>query len=154
VALRVIGKGIVQPTLEKARCSYRAARAAGCLKSGLAWLKALIQNPQAAPPEGFVLTIWPTCRDPWRPAVSDLAVAPSSMPGSPKSKACPSRPRRTSPRHILGPAPLRAFYSVPNGVGVRADHTVPCPATKRAAVLLIETDSKSLIGTMDRNAKP
>jgi len=92
------------------------------------------------------LAIWPTCRGPWRPAASDLAVAPSSTPGSPKSNACPARSRRTSPRHILGPAPLRAFYSVPSGAGVRADHAVPCPATKRAAVLLIETDSKSLIG--------
>jgi hypothetical protein len=46
----------------------------------------------------------------------------------------------------LGPAPLRAFYSVPSGVGVRADHAVLRPATNRAAVLLIETDSKSLIG--------
>src|ERR1700733_13511754 len=92
---------------------------------------------------GFVLTIWPTCRGPWRPAASDLAVAPSSTPGSPKSKACPARPRRTSPRHILGPAPLRAFYSVPSGVGVCADHAVLRPATNRAAVLLIEIDSKS-----------
>jgi hypothetical protein len=31
-------------------------------------------------------------------------------------------------------------------VGVRADHDVLRPATNRAAVLLIETDSKSLIG--------
>jgi hypothetical protein len=95
---------------------------------------------------GFVLAIWPTCRGSWRPAASDLAVAPSSTPGSPKSKACPARPRRTSPRHITGPAPLRAFNCVPGGAGVRADHAVLCPATKRAAVVLIETDSKSLIG--------
>ena len=39
-----------------------------------------------------------------------------------------------------------AFYSVPSGVGVRADHAVLRPATNRTAVLLIETDSKSLIG--------
>jgi hypothetical protein len=31
-------------------------------------------------------------------------------------------------------------------VGVRADHAVLRPATNRPAVLLIETDSKSLIG--------
>jgi hypothetical protein len=31
-------------------------------------------------------------------------------------------------------------------VGVCADHAVLRPATNRAAVLLIETDSKSLIG--------
>jgi hypothetical protein len=31
-------------------------------------------------------------------------------------------------------------------VGVRADHAVLRPATNRAAVLLIETDPKSLIG--------
>jgi hypothetical protein len=96
------------------------------------------------------LTIWPTCRGPWRPAASDSAVAPSSTPGSPKSKVCPARPRRTSPRPILGPAPLRAFYSVPSDVGVRADHAVLRPATNRAAVLLIETDSKSLIGPIFR----
>jgi hypothetical protein len=35
---------------------------------------------------------------------------------------------------------------VPSGVGVRADHAVLRPATNRAAILLIETDSKSLIG--------
>jgi hypothetical protein len=35
---------------------------------------------------------------------------------------------------------------VPSGAGVRAGHAVLYPATKRAAVLLIETDSKSLIG--------
>jgi hypothetical protein len=33
----------------------RAIQAAGSLKSGLAWLQALIQNPQAAPPEGLRL---------------------------------------------------------------------------------------------------
>ena len=55
MALGVIGKGMVQPTLEKARRSYWAAQAAGCLKSGLAWLQALIQNPPAAPPEGLRL---------------------------------------------------------------------------------------------------
>jgi hypothetical protein len=92
------------------------------------------------------LTAWSSCSGPWRPAASDLAVAPSSTPGSLKSKACPARPRRTSPRHILGPAPLRAFYRVPSGVRVRADHVVLRAATNRAAVLLIETDSKSLIG--------
>ena len=35
---------------------------------------------------------------------------------------------------------------MPSGVGVRADHAVLRPDTNRAAVLLIETDSKSLIG--------
>ena len=43
-------------------------------------------------------------------------------------------------------AGVRSDYSVPSGVGVRADHAVLRPATNRAAVLLIETDSKSLIG--------
>jgi hypothetical protein len=38
---------------------------------------------------------------------------------------------------------------VPSGVGVRADHAVLRPATNRAAVLLIETDSKSLIGPIE-----
>jgi hypothetical protein len=99
------------------------------------------------------LTIWPTCRGPWRPAASDLAVAPSSTPGSPKSKACPARPRRTLPRHMLGPVPLRAFYCVPSGVGIRADHAVLRPATNHAAILLIETDSKSLIGPRSTNPR-
>jgi hypothetical protein len=54
---------------------------------------------------------------------------------------------RGGPRHILGPAPLRAFYSVPSGVGVRDDHAVLRPSTNRAAVSLNETDStSSLIG--------
>ena len=35
---------------------------------------------------------------------------------------------------------------MPSGAGVRADHAAPCTATNRAAVLLIETDSISLIG--------
>jgi hypothetical protein len=35
---------------------------------------------------------------------------------------------------------------VPSDAGVRAESVMPCPATKRAAVLLIETDSISLIG--------
>jgi hypothetical protein len=35
---------------------------------------------------------------------------------------------------------------VPSAADVRAGHTVSCPATIRAAVLLIETDSISLIG--------
>jgi hypothetical protein len=35
---------------------------------------------------------------------------------------------------------------VPSDAGVRADCVMPCPATRRAAVLLIDTDSISLIG--------
>ena len=35
------------------RSGYRADQAAGCLKSGLPRLQALIQNPQAAPPGGL-----------------------------------------------------------------------------------------------------
>ena len=35
---------------------------------------------------------------------------------------------------------------MPSDAGVRADHVVPHPATRRAAVLLIETDSISVIG--------
>ena len=92
---------------------------------------------------GFVLTIWPTCCGSWRPAASDLAVAPSSTPGSPKSSG-PSAANFATPHH--GSGTTRAFKSVPGGAGVRADHAVLRPATKRAAVLSIETDSKSLIG--------
>jgi hypothetical protein len=61
---------------------------------------------------GFVLTIWPTCRGPWRPAASDLTVASSNTPGSAKLKDCPACPRRTSPRRILSLAQLREFYGV------------------------------------------
>jgi hypothetical protein len=42
---------------------------------------------------------------------------------------------------------LRAVRSVPSDAGVRADRVVPYQATHRAAVLLIETDSISLIGS-------
>ena len=41
---------------------------------------------------------------------------------------------------------------MPSDAGVRADHVVPCTATNRAAVLLIETDSISLIGPIRRGS--
>jgi hypothetical protein len=43
-------------------------------------------------------------------------------------------------------ASLRAFYRVPSAGSVRADLIAPCLPTDGAAVLLIETDSISLIG--------
>jgi hypothetical protein len=41
---------------------------------------------------------------------------------------------------------LRAFRDAPRDAGVRADCVMPCPAIKRDAVLLVETDSISVIG--------
>jgi hypothetical protein len=43
---------------------------------------------------------------------------------------------------------------VPSDAGVRAESVMPCPATKRAAVLLIETDSISVIGPSTGLVKP
>jgi hypothetical protein len=45
------------------------------LKSVLAWLQALIQNPSAAPPKGLRLG---DLANLWRPAASDFAVASSN----------------------------------------------------------------------------
>ena len=40
---------------------------------------------------------------------------------------------------------------MPSDAGVRADCVIPCPATQRAAVLVIETDSISVIGPTTGN---
>ncbi len=94
----------------------------------------------------FDLPVRPSCCGACRSTTSESAVIPSATPGSRSMNAWPARPRQAAVRHILGPVPLRAFHRVPSDAGVRADHVVPRPATNRAAVLLIETDSISLIG--------
>ena len=71
----------------------------------------------------------------------ELAVALSTTPNSTSANAWPARPFQALPRQIPGSIRLRAFRNVPSDVGVRADLTLPWPATKRAAVLLIEFDS-------------
>ena len=76
----------------------------------------------------------------------ELAVALSTTPNSTSANAWPPRSFQALPRPIPGSIGLRAFRSVPSGASVRADCVMPYPATERAAVLLIETDSISLIG--------
>ncbi len=94
----------------------------------------------------FDLPAWPSCYGARRSAASESAVVPSATPGSETANAWPARPRQAAARHILGPAPLRAFDRVPSDAGVRAEQVATCPVTNRAAVLLIETDSISVIG--------
>ena len=73
-------------------------------------------------------------------------MALSTTPGSTSANAWPARPFHALPRPIRGSIGLRAFRNVPSGAGVRADRLMRYPATKRAAVQLIETDSISVIG--------
>ena len=91
---------------------------------------------------------WPSCCGAWQSAASESAVVPSTMLGSRSRNAWPARPRPVAARHILGPAPLRAFHRVPSDVRVRADLIATCLATDRAAVLVIEIDSISQIGSI------
>jgi hypothetical protein len=84
----------------------------------------------------------------WPAAVrgEELAVAPSTTPSSTSANAWPTRPFQALPRPIRVSIGLRVFRNVPSDVGVRDDHVVPYRATNRAAVLMIETDSISVIG--------
>ena len=76
----------------------------------------------------------------------ELAVALSTTPNSTSANAWPARPFQALARQISGSIGLRAFRNVPSDASVRANSVIPYPATKRAAVLLIETDSMSVIG--------
>jgi hypothetical protein len=75
-----------------------------------------------------------------------LAVALSTTPNSTSANALPARPFPALPRQTPGSRSLRAFYNVPSDASLRADRVMPYPATMRAAVQLIETDSMSVIG--------
>ena len=81
----------------------------------------------------------------------ELAVALSTTPDLMSANAWSARPFQALPRPISGSIGLRAFRNVPSDAGARADHVVPSPGTKCAAVLMIETDSTPLIGPSSGN---
>jgi hypothetical protein len=95
---------------------------------------------------GFVLVVWSPCLWPVAVQSEELAVALPAMPDSPSANTWPTRPCQAQPRQIPGSNRLRVFRNVPSAAGVRADYVVPYPATRCAAVLVIETDSISMIG--------
>jgi hypothetical protein len=90
------------------------------LKSGLAWLQALIPNPQAAPPEGLrlddpVILSWP------------VVVRGKSIGGGPihhtrltelESLAGPSAPQAVTPQHVSNSTP-RTFQRAEQRACVR-----------------------------------
>jgi len=78
--------------------------------------QALIQNPQAAPVRGFVLTAWSSCAGPRRSAARNRRLSRSSRPVLPISNAFSARPRPAWSHHILSPTLLRAPYCVPSRV--------------------------------------
>ena len=141
--------GIVQPTLEQAQPLCWVIRAAGSLKSGLALAPG--SDPESASSSLRGASTWrsghPVC-GPWR------SVA--------RNWRWPRPPRRAQPARRLG-GPSVPSFATPNcwldltprfsqraeRRGCRADHVVPCPATKCAAVLLIENDSISRIGPIN-----
>ena len=138
----------VQPTLARVPPWCRELRKRPVSReSGLALARRLwtrIRRRLLA--RSFDLPAWPSCCGAWQSAASESAVVPSTMLGSRSRNAWPARPRPVAARHILGPAPLRAFHRVPSDVRVRADLIATCLATDRAAVLVIEIDSISQIG--------
>jgi hypothetical protein len=92
----------------------------------------------------------------WPAAVrgEELAVALSTTPNSTSANALPARPFPALPRQTPGSRSLRAFYNVPSDASLRADRVMPYPATMRAAVQLIETDSMSVIGPKMSHRSP
>ncbi len=96
------------------------------------------------------MAVWSSCLWPVAVRGEEYAVALSTTPDSTSANAWPARPCPALPRQDPGSIQLRAVRSVPSDAGVRANHVAPCTATRRAAVLLIETDSISVIGPMDQ----
>ena len=92
------------------------------------------------------MAVWSSCLWPAAVRGEELAVDLTNTPDSTSSNAWPARPRQARTRYIPSLSILRAFGRVLSGVGVRADRIAHCPATHRAADLLIETDSISVIG--------
>ena len=138
--------GIVQPTLEQAQPLCWVIRAAGSLKSGLALAPG--SDPESASSSLRGASTWrsghPVC-GPWR------SVARNWRWPRPPRRAQPARAPGRPVRSKLCHAQLlarfdSAFFATCRATWVCADHVVPCPATKRAAVLLIENDSISRIG--------
>jgi hypothetical protein len=100
------------------------------------------------PAGGFVLAVWSSCLWPTGDRGEELAVALSTTLNATSANAWPARPFQALPRQFPGSILLRVFHSVPSDNGVRAESVMSSPATKRAAVLVIETDSISAIGPM------
>jgi hypothetical protein len=121
---------------------------------GSRWPQALVQDRKQLRERSFVLAAWPSCRGPRQPAVNELAVVPSTTPGSLSSNAWPARPRCALSRHILGLISLRALFSVPSGAAARADHLSPRPRGTSGAVFLLETGAKSPLGYKARKRYP
>ncbi len=92
------------------------------------------------------MAVWSSCLWPAAVRGEELAVDLTNTPDSTSSNAWPARPRQARTRYIPSLSILRVFGRVLSGVGVRADRIAHCPATHRAADLLIETDSISVIG--------
>jgi len=76
----------------------------------------------------------------------NLAVVQSATSGPPISNAWLVRPRQARSRHISSSSWLRAFRSVPSGVGVCAHLRAPRPQAPSVSGPVLKTDSKSLIG--------
>jgi hypothetical protein len=108
--------------------------------------QALVRIREQLPVRSFVLAIWSSCRGSCRSAASELAVAPSTTPGSQSSNAWPARPRQVWQRHTLSSTGLRALRRVPSRVAVCAYLPAPCSSEATDVVFPIKTGADFAIG--------
>ena len=145
--------GIVQPTLEQAQPSCWVIRAAGSLKSGLALTPG--SDPESAssfPAGGFVLAAWSSCLWPVAVRSEELAVAlPTPRLTKRERLAGPSVPSLATPHSWLDLTPRFSQRAERRGVCIARGTTHA--SIYRAAVMLIEIDSISLIGPQDRQVR-
>ena len=127
------------------RCARRFKRPVH-FTVGSRWLQAPVQVCKQPRVRGFALAIWPSCRGPRLPAATELAVVPSTTPGSPSSAAWPARLCRAPSRHTLDPTRLRAFHSVPSEASLRAGLPDPDSTHPSGAAFLIKYGADPLIG--------
>ena len=141
--------GSSSPSSSKPRQSCLAVRAAGSSKSGLPWLQALNQNPQAAPREGLrlddlVILSWPLA-GPWR-----VNWRWPRLPRRPHGVRKPARPASVS-----SDTPQLEFNWTPRFLerAEQCRRTRPIHAAHRnehtGSVQMIEFGSEILIGPND-----
>ena len=138
--------GIVQPTLEEAQASCWVIRAAGSLKSGLALTPG--SDPESASSFLRGASSWrpghPVC-GPWRSAAGNWRWP--RPPRRTQQARTPGRPVRSKLCHAKFVVRLdSALFATCRATPAYAPIASCAPATKRAAVQLIETDSMSVIG--------
>ena len=141
----VSGRKSSPPLSQPGRCARRFKRPVH-FTVGSRWLQAPVQVCKQPRVRGFALAIWPSCRGPRLPAATELAVVPSTTPGSPSSAAWPARLCCVSSCHIVGSADLRAFHSVPSEASLRAGLPDPDSTHPSGAAFLIKYGADPLIG--------